>query len=62
VDEHRLLIGGHELEGRDLIIVFFRLGNVIAADEDVRMKRRMGETEKGFPTGVSWPARRIAVQ
>jgi hypothetical protein len=64
VDELRLFLGGHGLEGRDLVVVFFKLGDVVAADDDVRKRKGMrdGETQKGFPTGVSWQAGRIAAK
>ena len=62
VEEHCFFLGGHGLEGRGLVVVFFTLGNVVAADEDVRKKRGIVETEKAFPTGVSWPVKCITVQ
>jgi hypothetical protein len=62
VDELRLFLGSHGLEGRDSVDVLFKLGDVVAADEDVRKKMGEDETQKGFPTGVSWQAGRIAAQ
>ena len=49
VDELRLFLGGHGLEGRDSVAVFFRLGDAMAADEDVRKGRGEGETQKRVP-------------
>jgi len=62
VDELRLFLGSHGLEGRDSVDVLFKLGDVMAADEDVHKGMGVGETQKGFPTGVSWLTGRIAAK
>ena len=62
VDEHQLFLGSHALEDRNVVDVFFKLGNVVAADDDVRNGLRAGETQKGFHAGVPGQARRFAAK